>query len=171
MNPQHNIPTMKDEDFVMNESRAIAGYIANAYDKTGKLYPTDPKVRARVDQRMYFDMGVFYKAFGETVYPIMFGGESKIPDEKFDKLKEVLGWANDFVKETGYVAGTDHLTIADICFASTYGTILAADHMDKSAFTELNAWYEKISKEIPNFDKANEAGCKEFGDFYKSKAK
>ena len=89
----------------MNESRAIAGYIANTYDKTGKLYPTDPKVRARVDQRMYFDMGAFYKAFGETVYPIMFGGEKEIPAEKFDKLKEVLGWVNDFVKETGYMAG------------------------------------------------------------------
>ena len=166
----HNIPTIKDGDFTMNESRAIAGYVANAYDKTGKLYPTEPKVRAVVDQRMYFDMGVFYKAFGETVYPVMFEGKA-VEDAKFDKLKEVLQWANDFVKETGYVAGTEHLTIADICFASTYGTILAADHMDKSAYTELNAWYEKVSKEIPNFDKANEAGCKEFAEMYKSKSK
>ena len=104
MNPQHNIPTMKDGDFVMNESRAIAGYIANAYDKTGKLYPKDPKVQARVDQRMYFDMGAFYESFGACVYPMMFRGE-KAEEAKFDKLKEVLGWANDFVKETGYVAG------------------------------------------------------------------
>ena len=63
------------------------------------------------------------------------------------------------------------MTLADICLATTYGTILAADHVDKSSYTELNAWYEKISKEIPNFDKANEVGSKEFGDFYKSKAK
>ena len=67
MNPQHNIPTFKEGDFVMNESRAIAAYLANSRDKSGKLYPSDPKVRAVVDQRMYFDMGAFYKAFGETV--------------------------------------------------------------------------------------------------------
>merc|ERR1711884_867738 len=30
MNPQHNIPTVKDGDFVMNESRAVAGYLAKA---------------------------------------------------------------------------------------------------------------------------------------------
>merc|ERR1711887_402257 len=31
-------------------------------------------LRARVDQRLYFDMGVFYKAVGDCMYPIMFGG-------------------------------------------------------------------------------------------------
>ena len=100
----HSVPVLEDGDFVLTESRAIAGYVANAYDKTGKLYPTDPKVRARVDERLYFDMGTFYKAFGETVYPIILKDEQVAP-EKFDKFKEVLGWANGFVKATGYVAG------------------------------------------------------------------
>ena len=49
----------------------------------------------------------------------MFG--APIPDETtFNKFYEVLGWANDMVKETGYVAGTDHLTVADIAFIATY---------------------------------------------------
>ena len=33
MNPMHNIPTVKDGDFVMNESRAIAAYLVNKYGK------------------------------------------------------------------------------------------------------------------------------------------
>lgn len=61
INPQHNVPTMKDGDFVMNESRAIAGYLANKYGDDDKLYPKEAATRARVDQRLYFDMGVFYK--------------------------------------------------------------------------------------------------------------
>ena len=61
LNPMHNIPTMKDGEFVMNESRAIAAYLVNKYGKDDALYPKDPEVRARVDQRLYFDMGVFYK--------------------------------------------------------------------------------------------------------------
>ena len=63
MNPQHNIPTMKDGDFVMNESRAIAAYLVNKYGADDKLYPKDAETRARVDQRLYFDMGVFYKVW------------------------------------------------------------------------------------------------------------
>merc|ERR1712183_686704 len=69
INPMHNIPTMVDGEFVMNESRAIAAYLVNKYGKDDKLYPKDADVRARVDQRLYFDMGVFYKAFGECVLP------------------------------------------------------------------------------------------------------
>ena len=61
INPMHNIPTMVDGEFVMNESRAIAAYLVNKYGKDDKLYPKDADVRARVDQRLYFDMGVFFK--------------------------------------------------------------------------------------------------------------
>ena len=68
INPQHNIPTIDDDGFYMNESRAICAYIVNQYGKDDKLYPKDPKTRARVDQRMYFDMGVFYYRFGQLYY-------------------------------------------------------------------------------------------------------
>lgn len=67
INPQHNIPTLVDGDFALNESRAIAAYVVNAHGKDSKLYPTEPKVRAVVDKCMYFDMGVFYKAIGDMI--------------------------------------------------------------------------------------------------------
>ena len=69
MNPQHNVPTLVDGDFITNESRAAAAYLVNTYggDKKNELYPECPAARATVDQRMYFDMGTFYKAFGECV--------------------------------------------------------------------------------------------------------
>ena len=46
----------------MNESRAVAAYLASKYGKEGaSLYPGDAETRVRVDQRLYFDMGTFYK--------------------------------------------------------------------------------------------------------------
>ena len=46
----------------MNESRAVAAYLASKYGKEGaSLYPGDVETRVRVDQRLYFDMGTFYK--------------------------------------------------------------------------------------------------------------
>ena len=173
MNPQHCIPTLKDDDFVLTESRAIASYLAHKYEaKPGakKLYPgwDDPRVRARVDQRLYFDMGTFYKAFGECVYPMMFRGEPA-KEEHLAKLREVLGWANGFLLETGYVAGTQDLTIADLAFLATFSSIRASEVVPLESYVDLNKWFEKVVKAVPNYEKANGVGAREFGGYYKDK--
>ena len=56
------------------------------------------------------------------MYPIMFGGD-KAGQDKVDKLKEVLGWMNDFVADDKFAAGTSHLTLADISLLATYSTM------------------------------------------------
>jgi len=171
MNPMHNVPTIKDGEFVMNESRAAAAYLVNKYAKDESLLPKDAETRARVDQRLYFDMGVFYKAFGDLVYPVMFGGD-KPGQDKVDKLKEVLGWVNDFVADDKFAAGTSQMTLADISLLATYSTMKAAGNVggiDLSTFTNIEAWFDKCVKLIPNYEKANGEGCAAFGGFYKSK--
>lgn len=41
------------------------GYLVNQYGKNDSLYPKDPKARAMVDQRLYYDMGTMYPAFSD----------------------------------------------------------------------------------------------------------
>ena len=50
---------------------------------------------------------------------MFFGGPTPGQD-KMDKFKEVMGWVEDFIKPTGYVAGTDHMTVADIAWLATF---------------------------------------------------
>ena len=54
---------------------------------------------------------------------MFFGGPTPGQD-KMDKFKEVMGWVEDFIKPTGYVAGTDHMTVADIAWLATFRYIL-----------------------------------------------
>ena len=111
-------------------------------------------------------MGTFYKAFGDCTYPILFGGP-KPGQDKVDRFAEVMGWVNDFVKTSGYVAGTDHLTVADVAFAATYATVVATGHLDLTPYVEVNAWFEKVKAEVPNYEKANGEGAAGFGDWFK----
>ena len=66
LNPQHNIPALVDGKLVLNESRAIATYLAGmagSYGGNSQLYPSDLKTRAVIDQRLHFDLGTFYQTF------------------------------------------------------------------------------------------------------------
>ena len=93
LNPQHTIPTMVDEDgFVLNESRVIGTYLAAKHENE-KLYPKDLKIRARIDSALDFDMGTFYKAFGDVVVSIKIRtkcSQNSI-DRKLERFEDTLG--------------------------------------------------------------------------------
>ena len=41
------------------------GYLVDKYAKNDSLYPKDPKTRAVINQRLYFDLGNLYSSFAE----------------------------------------------------------------------------------------------------------
>ncbi len=54
-------------------------------------------------------------------------------------MKEVLRWSDDFARdsETGYIAGTDGLSLADLAFAATYSTIVGFNYFDLVSATAV----------------------------------
>ena len=84
-----------------------------------------------------------------------------------ERFKEVMGWVNDFIKPTGYAAGTDHLTVADIAFLATFSTIAATEHFDLTPYPDVLAWFDKVKKEIPNYEKSCGEGAGMFGGYFK----
>ena len=79
-------------------------------------------------------------------YP-QFVGENKIPpgkihnfEQKMSRVKEVMKWADDIVGEskTGYVAGTEGISLADIFFVTSYTNIRALDYFDLVSTHEIH---------------------------------
>ena len=102
----------------------------------------------------------------------MFGGKKEKPTtEEKAKLAEAFAWVEDFIKPTGFIAGTNTMTIADLAFLAVYSAILKTNDVYFSAkdYPEINKWFEKMKALIPNYEKANGEGATEFGAFYASK--
>lgn len=55
INPQHCVPTIKENDFVLWESRAILDYLAET--RAAHLVPVSARERAILNQRLHFELG------------------------------------------------------------------------------------------------------------------
>lgn len=67
LNPLNKVPLLQDDDFIITESRAIAQYLVESQAPDSGLYPNDPKIRALINQRMYYDATVAFPTIIDVV--------------------------------------------------------------------------------------------------------
>lgn len=162
LNPQHTVPTLDDNGFVLWESRAILGYLVDKYGKTDSLYPKDAAKRALVNQRLYFDMGTLYQRFADYYYPQIFAKAPANP-ENLKKIEDAFGFLNTFLEGQTYAAG-DSLTLADIALVATVSSFEVAG-FDFKKYANVAKWYAKCEATAPGWD-INAAGVAEFKKFF-----
>uniref|UniRef100_A0A2M4AT53 glutathione transferase n=1 Tax=Anopheles triannulatus TaxID=58253 RepID=A0A2M4AT53_9DIPT len=160
INPQHTIPTLVDNDVVLWESRAIITYLCEKYGKNDSLYPRDPKKRALVNQRLYFDMGTLYQRFSQAFYPVMMQGQQLNP-ELVAKLDEALEFLEVFLEKTSFVAG-DKLTVADLCILSSITTIDVTVGHDLSKYQQIQRWYGQLKESVGGYQEICHDGAVKF---------
>ncbi|KAJ0172116.1 hypothetical protein K1T71_012089 [Dendrolimus kikuchii] len=157
INPQHTIPTLVDEDFVVWDSHAIATYLINKYESHSPLYPADARKRALVDLRLHFDSSILYPALREVDEPLLFWNEPSLKPEGLAKIKVAYDFTEKFLSTSTWLAGDD-VTVADICCVATISSLNDLLPIDAAVYPNIIAWIGRCSK-YDWYKKGNEPGA------------
>lgn len=151
LNPQHTVPILDDNGSILTDGHAIIKYLVNKYGKAehATLCPTDPYLRARIDNFQHFDNGTLFNRFGQLVSPILWGPATKYNPEAMKAVLEALEFLEVYLKDD-YLVG-NNITVADFSCVSTATTILSLIPNESSRFPKLLAWIERMSK-LPYYD-------------------
>ncbi|WP_133407894.1 glutathione S-transferase family protein [Parashewanella tropica] len=155
MNPSGKMPVIKDGDFVLTESAAIALYLAEKYGN-GKLLPkAGTKESAKHHEWVSF-------IITELEQPLWSMGKHRfaLPAEiRITEMKNTAIWefnkaaelAENKLTDSHYLLG-DELTVADILLAHT---LLWAQVFEQTIPPKLTAFYERM-QQLPSLNSAIE---------------
>lgn len=148
INPDHTVPTLKDGDFILWESKAIMQYLCNKYAPGSSLYPSDLQQRAIVDKILCYDACVFGSAVGKFVVPQLMKGEAPDPEKEKEMLKS-FEYLEKQLTGQQFLA-SDTKTIADISIFSKFGYLALLDYHPqevKDKFPLVSAWLSRMFDE------------------------
>uniref|UniRef100_A0A2S2Q3M5 Glutathione S-transferase 1, isoform D n=1 Tax=Sipha flava TaxID=143950 RepID=A0A2S2Q3M5_9HEMI len=171
LNPQHTIPTIVDNGFVLSESRAICKYLTEKYGSTtgafskDQLYPKDLQKRATIDQRMDFDLGALYRKISEYVTPVFSSGH--YGTAALPKLKNALEIMDAYLTKTEWLAGPE-VTLADLPAITSISTLEVLG-FDLTSYPNILRWFKAVKTTVPGYDEAVRKGIIEFNERVLSK--
>jgi len=144
INPAHCVPTLKDGDFSIWESRAIMQYICNKCAPDSSLYPKEPQARAQVDFLLNWDLGDLYAQIQKSLYPTL-GFRPMPADHEAEKknYQAKLQFMNDHLIKGKFLTG-DNMTIADISIAASL-SMPSLMNQTFEAYPKVDAWLKTMN--------------------------
>ncbi|KAL1459554.1 hypothetical protein WDU94_011523 [Cyamophila willieti] len=161
MNPLKKVPVLNDNGIYISDSHAILTYLTAQYGmNSSHLYPRDLKKRAIVDSRLHFDNGTLFPALANIIRPMVYEGQTTIPEEKRKTALEALDYVEGLLKVNEWVAG-DKITVADFSMVATI-TSLATLLPEADSFWKIQAWIKRCEKNMISYEEVQKPGLESF---------
>ncbi|XP_072045250.1 glutathione S-transferase theta-1-like [Amphiura filiformis] len=154
MNPNHTVPVMNDDGFIICESTAMVKYLASKYQTADHWYPSDLKKRAKVDELLDWHhtnirkhgVGVFFNIkLGH-----LFGLPALTPeqiDEKYKELDGSMTLIECFLKDQKFLCG-DEITLADLFIANEVLQPTKCERDIYEKYPKVKAWMERVRERL-----------------------
>jgi glutathione S-transferase len=151
INPNHQVPVLDDDGFVLTESNAILRYLCGKHSLTD-WYPPETETRAQVDTWLDWNQCRLAQPVIDVVVNSLFLGENGDADaieRGKAALVETGAILATHLRKTPYLAGSKP-TIADLSVASNITQLGLADAIPDHE--EIRDWYARVC-EIEGFRK------------------
>lgn len=145
---------MDDNGFIIWDSHAICAYLVDKYADDDTLYPKDLQLRAKCNQRLFFDASRLFVLLRDITLPIFFEGCTEISQDKIKSMITSLEILEAFLSIDPFLVGSS-ITIADICLGLTVSYIDMYVTVTDEKFPKIMAWLNRISQTIPIFNEMN----------------
>jgi len=86
------------------------------------------------------------------------------------KVMGLLHFLNKKLAATGYLAQTEHMTLADLAVFSMVSTLSAVQVVDLHPYAELEKWRHRVEGRIPSYERANLRGLNKVIQFVGDRA-
>lgn len=152
LNPNHQVPVLRDGDFTLYESNAILRYLANKHG-LDDWYPTDCQARARVDQWLDWNQTKLAPATRDVVFNKIFMGPKGDQAAIQSGLERLVGLGElleSRLAQADWLSG-DHPTLADLSVGSNITQLQLADAVPQGP--ALRQWYDRLTG-LPGFAKS-----------------
>jgi glutathione S-transferase len=162
LNPNHAVPVLEHDGFVLTESSAILKYLA---DLTGSpAYPSDLRARARVNEAMdWFNTG-FYRDFGHGYIYTQVIDVYHWPDaaQQHEALQRALSRAEEKLRildaklaATGAFVCGPTISLADY-FGAGFVSLAYLVNFDLAPYAHVSAWLGRMQT-LPAWAPTHEA--------------
>ncbi|CAK9825957.1 Glutathione S-transferase 1 [Anthophora retusa] len=155
INPQHTIPTLDDDGFILPDSHAIICYLVDKYAKDDSLYPKDLQKRALVNQFLHLDSSTLFVIAKSAMKPVLFLNEKTVPEEKMKTWRESFEQLNKVLEGKKWLVG-DSYTLADISCVTTVSSSVGLINVDD--YPNVKVWLQRCEKELPGYKECNVEG-------------
>jgi glutathione S-transferase len=145
LNPNHKVPVLEDDGFVLWESCAIMQYLADSTPRQ-TVYPDEARARADVNRWLFWCAQHFGPAIGILNWEnsikgmIGLGGPDPAEVQRGEQLVRELGGILDaHLAGRGWICG-QALTLADLAIAAPLAEIERAK-LPVAQFANLQRWF------------------------------
>ncbi|XP_066258058.1 glutathione S-transferase 1-like isoform X1 [Euwallacea similis] len=142
INPQHTIPTLVDNGFVIWDSHAIIAFLVGKYGNDDELYSQDITERALIEQRLHFDSSVVNNFTRTILNPMLYEHFNINLDDHKVSIHKTYALMEKFLRSFPWIAGKK-VTVADLSLIPSITSLNVLVPIDKEEYPNLTNWIER----------------------------